>query len=180
MQLGLYNDAELRRIDERLACEDELVARAKRVSVPPAAVNGLLASIGSTPLSHAVRASELARRVGVDLADVLRAVEEPVPDDGEAVTSADLEIKYAGYFARERAAADRLRQLGAYRLDDVTEYLAMTSLSFEAREKLQRRQPATVAQAATIPGVSPADLQNLVLEVERRRATRRPVTTNAG
>lgn len=180
MQLGLYNDAELRRIDERLACEDELVARAERVSVPPAAVNGLLASIGSAPLSHAVRASELARRVGVDLADVLRAVEEPVPDDGEAVTSADLEIKYAGYFARERAAADRLRQLGAYRLDDVTEYLAMTSLSFEAREKLQRRQPATVAQAATIPGVSPADLQNLVLEVERRRATRRPVTTNAG
>jgi tRNA uridine 5-carboxymethylaminomethyl modification enzyme len=175
-QLGLYNDAELRRIDERLSCEEELIARAEQVSVPPEVVQPVLAAAGSTPLRHAVRASELARRVGVGLADVLRAAGERIPDDEEAAISADLEIKYAGYFARERAAAERLRLLGSYQLGNNTEYLAMTSLSTESREKLQRHQPATLAQAASIPGISPADLQNLVLEMERRRAVLRPAT----
>lgn len=176
-EVGLFGADERRRIEERLAREDELIVRADRVSVPPAAVANLLAAAGSAPLAHAVRASELARRVGVGLGDVLRAAGEAVTDDAEALTSADLEIKYAGYFARERAAAERLRQLGAYRLDDNAEYVTMTSLSFESREKLQRQQPATLAQAASIPGVSPSDLQNLVLEMERRRTGRRPAAT---
>ena len=67
-------------------------------------------------------------------------------------------------------AAARLQRMGEVPLPEDAVYLEMRSLSVEARQKLAARRPATLAQAASIPGVSPADLQNLVLEVERRRS----------
>lgn len=85
----------------------------------------------------------------------------------EAVITADLELKYAGYLARERVAAARLKQLGGFALPAEAPYTAMRTVSVEARQKLAQRRPDTLAQAASIPGISPADLQNLVLEVER-------------
>jgi tRNA uridine 5-carboxymethylaminomethyl modification enzyme len=85
------------------------------------------------------------------------------------VLSADLELKYAGYLARERVAAERLRRLADLALPESAPYREMRTLSVEARQKLADRRPATLAQAASVPGVSPADLQNLVLEMERWR-----------
>jgi tRNA uridine 5-carboxymethylaminomethyl modification enzyme len=89
--------------------------------------------------------------------------------DSEALVTADLEIKYAGYFERERVQADRMRRMGDFSLDPDLEYGAMRSLSFEARQKLSALRPHSLAQASRIPGVSPSDLQNLVIEIERRR-----------
>ena len=89
--------------------------------------------------------------------------------DPEALVTADLEIKYAGYFARERIQADRMRRMGDFSLDPDLEYGEMHSLSLEARQKLARLKPISLAQASRIPGVSPSDLQNLVFEIERRR-----------
>jgi tRNA uridine 5-carboxymethylaminomethyl modification enzyme len=87
----------------------------------------------------------------------------------DALVTAELEIKYAGYFARERVQADKLRRLGELPLPADLDYGSLLSLSFEARQKLTARRPATLAQAAGIPGVSPSDLQNLTVELERRR-----------
>ena len=89
--------------------------------------------------------------------------------DREAIVTAELELKYAGYFAREREQAEKLRQLGEVRLDATTPYLEFLSLSVEARQKLSALMPATMAQAAGIPGVNPVDLQNLIIELEKRR-----------
>jgi tRNA uridine 5-carboxymethylaminomethyl modification enzyme len=89
--------------------------------------------------------------------------------DDEALVTADLEIKYAGYFERERVQADRMRRMGDFALDADLEYEEMRSLSFEARQKLANLRPRSLAQASRIPGVSPSDLQNLVIEIERRR-----------
>jgi tRNA uridine 5-carboxymethylaminomethyl modification enzyme len=83
--------------------------------------------------------------------------------------SAELELKYEGYFERERVQADKLRRMGAFALDPALPYAEMRSLSFEARQKLAAIRPITLAQAASIPGVSPTDLQNLVIEIEKRR-----------
>jgi tRNA uridine 5-carboxymethylaminomethyl modification enzyme len=80
-----------------------------------------------------------------------------------------LELKYAGYFDRERTQADKLRRMGDFSLDPAFPYDELLSLSIEARQKLARLQPRTLAQAASIPGVSPTDLQNLVIEIEKRR-----------
>jgi tRNA uridine 5-carboxymethylaminomethyl modification enzyme len=83
--------------------------------------------------------------------------------------STELELKYAGYFERERAQADKLRRMGTFALDETLPYAELRSLSLEARQKLAALRPRTLAQAASIPGVSPTDLQNLVIEIEKRR-----------
>jgi tRNA uridine 5-carboxymethylaminomethyl modification enzyme len=87
------------------------------------------------------------------------------------VISTELELKYSGYFDRERAQADKLRRMGDFKLDVSLPYEQMLSLSLEARQKLSRLQPRTLAQAAGAPGVSPTDVQNLLIEIEKRRRT---------
>jgi tRNA uridine 5-carboxymethylaminomethyl modification enzyme len=87
------------------------------------------------------------------------------------VVTAELEIKYAGYFERERSQAERMRRMGAFSLAPGLPYSSMRSLSVEARQKLGAHRPLTLAQASRIPGVSPNDLQNLVLEIEKLRRT---------
>ncbi|HVZ49593.1 MAG TPA: tRNA uridine-5-carboxymethylaminomethyl(34) synthesis enzyme MnmG [Gemmatimonadaceae bacterium] len=172
--LGLYSDDERRLVDRRLAEEDALLRSLRDTRVEPACVADVLVAAGSGPLPHAMRAADVARRTGVSLRDVMCAAGIPAPRDREITTTVELEIKYAGYFARERASAERLRTMGTFALPEDAPYTLMTTLSTEARQKLHTRKPVTLAQAATIPGVSPADLQNLVLELERWRAHPRP------
>ena len=118
---------------------------------------------------HPVKIVEVARRQDVLLSDLFDAAGLDAPIDREALITADLEIKYAGYFARERIQAERMRRMGTFSLDPDLEYGEMRSLSFEARQKLNDLKPISLAQASRIPGVSPSDLQNLVIEIERRR-----------
>jgi tRNA uridine 5-carboxymethylaminomethyl modification enzyme len=89
--------------------------------------------------------------------------------EADALTTVELELKYAGYFERERVQADKLRRMSQLVLPDDLPYSDFLSLSTEARQKLSTRRPTTLAQAAGIPGVSPSDLQNLLIEIERRR-----------
>jgi tRNA uridine 5-carboxymethylaminomethyl modification enzyme len=169
LALGLYDDDEVRAIERRFAAEDRARELADRTSVSPAQAAPVLDAAGSAPLAHAVRIVEVARRQNVALVDLLcvAGVGADLPLD--AVTTAELEIKYAGYFERERVQADRMKRMGEFALAAELPYDVMRSLSFEARQKLASLRPRTLAQASRIPGVSPNDLQNLVLEVERRR-----------
>jgi tRNA uridine 5-carboxymethylaminomethyl modification enzyme len=129
----------------------------------------ILVNAGSAPLPHPVKIVEVARRQDVLLSALFDAVGIGAEIDVEALVTADLEIKYAGYFARERVQAERMRRMGDFALDPELDYGEMRSLSFEARQKLSRLKPISLAQASRIPGVSPSDLQNLVIEIERRR-----------
>jgi tRNA uridine 5-carboxymethylaminomethyl modification enzyme len=171
LALGFYDEREREQIAERLAAEDEARALAEATSMPPAVADPVLIAAGSTPLAHAVRIAELARRQGVALLDLFRAAGVGVALPVDAVVSTELELKYAGYFERERMQADKLRRMGDFPLDTALPYAEMLSLSLEARQKLSRLQPRTLAQAARAPGVSPTDLQNLVIEIEKRRRT---------
>jgi len=172
-QLGLYSEEESRVAAARLIAEDEALQLADRTSIRPGAANPLLTSVGSAEIPHSLKLVELAKRQGVELLALFAAagVGGALPTD--AVITAELQIKYAGYFERERIAAERLRRMGAFALELELPYGDMRSLSFEARQKLLAQRPRTLAQAASIPGVSPSDLQNLVLEVERWRRVAR-------
>jgi tRNA uridine 5-carboxymethylaminomethyl modification enzyme len=169
LALGVYDEQERATVDQRLAAEREARRLAESTSITPAQASGALAEARSTPLAHAVRVAELARRQGVALLDVFRAAGVGAELPRDAVVSTELELKYAGYFERERAQADKLRRMGGFVLDDALPYEAMRSLSVEARQKLAALRPRTLAQAASVPGVSPTDLQNLVIEIEKRR-----------
>ncbi|MEX2154780.1 MAG: tRNA uridine-5-carboxymethylaminomethyl(34) synthesis enzyme MnmG [Gemmatimonadaceae bacterium] len=165
---GLLNDVEVAVLDRRLASEQEILERARSTSISPESAAPILEAAGEPPLSHAVRVADVAKRPGVSLAELLAAIGSPVTDK-DAVLTAELELKYAGYFERERAQADRLRRLRDFSLPVELPYGDLRSLSTEARQKLGVLRPATLAQAASVPGVSASDLQNLVIEVERRR-----------
>jgi tRNA uridine 5-carboxymethylaminomethyl modification enzyme len=167
--LGIYQAGEREIVGARIEAVAEAHALAERTTVRPEQAGALLAAAGSAPLAQATRAAELARRQGVTLAAVFAAagVGRGLPRD--ALVTAELEIKYAGYFDRERLQADRMRQMGELSLDAGLPYAGMQSLTLEARQKLAAIRPATLAQASRIPGVSPSDLQNLVIEIERGR-----------
>ena len=171
MELGALTAGERTTAERRFADESRARDLAERVSVRPEQCAALLEQAGSAPLPHAMKIVDVAKRQGIALLDLLRAagVEDLPPVD--ATVTAELEIKYSGYFERERAQAERMRRMGSFMLGADIPYAEMRSLSNEARQKLSRLAPATLAQASRIPGVSPSDLQNLVLEVERRRAS---------
>jgi tRNA uridine 5-carboxymethylaminomethyl modification enzyme len=169
LELGLLGDAEEAGVVRRFEEEDEAGRLARSTSVAPADVAAVLDRAGSAPLAHAMKIVEVAKRQGVALAELFATAGVGATLGREALVTAELEIKYAGYFTRERDQADKLRRLGGFALNDELPYERMLSLSFEARQKLTALRPTTLAQAARIPGVSPTDLQNLVLEVEKRR-----------
>jgi tRNA uridine 5-carboxymethylaminomethyl modification enzyme len=166
-RIGLFDDRERQVVDERLASEDGALRQAAQTSITPELANPILLAAGSSLLPHPVKVEEVVRRHGVTLSSLFEAT--GVSGDRDAVQTAELELKYAGYFAREREQAARLRQLGDVRLEATIPYLEFQSLSVEARQKLAALTPATMAQAAGIPGVNPVDLQNLIIELEKRR-----------
>lgn len=113
--------------------------------------------------------AELARRPGVSLCSLLQAVGiDAEPQDCEW---AEIELKYQGYLAREKQAATRLAQLEDLALPPTLRYEDLSTLSYEAREKLRSQRPSSLGQASRIPGVSPSDLQSLVFEVLKARTS---------
>lgn len=167
--LALLRPSEAALLENRLASENHILNIAHTVSISPQQALPVLADAGSTPLPHAQRIAELVKRQGVSLVDLLSAVGVERRMDREVVTAVELELKYSGYFERERMQAAQLRSMGEFVLDESLPYHEMRSLSTEARQKLAIQRPLNVAQASRIPGISPTDLQNLVIEVTRRR-----------
>jgi tRNA uridine 5-carboxymethylaminomethyl modification enzyme len=165
---GLLTGHEASVLERRIAREQALLERASSTSISPEQAAPILRDVGETPLAHAVRIAEVAKRPGVSLARLLGAVGVAV-DDRNAALTAELELKYAGYFDRERAQADRLKRLREFEIPPELPYAELRSLSTEARQKLGALRPATLAAASSVPGVSASDLQNLLIEVERYR-----------
>ena len=112
------------------------------------------------------RVSELGKRPGSDLAALLWACGAEA-ENGSAEW-AGIELRYSGYIEREREMVSRMAELEGFVLPADVPYREIQTLSFEAREKLHAIRPTTLGQAGRIPGVSPSDLQNLVLEILKR------------
>jgi tRNA uridine 5-carboxymethylaminomethyl modification enzyme len=168
--LGLYSEEESSLVVRRLAEQREALRLATETSIGPIEADPILRAAGSAPLPHSVKIADVVRRQNVALADCFRAVGVGSTIGDDAVLTTDLEIRYAGYFERERVQAERLARMGDFSLDPQLPYPAMKSLSSEARQKLSAIRPANLAQAARVPGISPSDLQNLVIEVARRKS----------
>ncbi len=152
-RLGLLSAPELRNAYERLESEEAVLSLARETTITPARAAGPLAASG-TMLAAGERIAVVAKRPGVSLGALLEA---------------EIEIKYDGYLVREREAATRLAELASFALPPDLPYLELRSLATEARQKLNQVQPTSLAQAARVPGVSPSDLHNLVLEATRWR-----------
>jgi tRNA uridine 5-carboxymethylaminomethyl modification enzyme len=169
-EIGLYATDERAILETRRRETGRIHDLAAMTSVTPMQAEPLLFRARTAPIEHSVKIVELARRHGVSLVDLFTVAGIDEAFSPDSLLSADLEIRYAGYFERERLQADRLKLMGDFPLPGDFPYSDLNSLSYEARQKLAAIQPLTLAQASRIPGVSPSDIQNLVIEVERKRA----------
>jgi tRNA uridine 5-carboxymethylaminomethyl modification enzyme len=170
LALGLYDEHERQVVARRADDEMRVMRLAHETQARSAQVDAQLVAAGTAPLAQSVRVAELAKRQGASLGALFAATGVRDGLSRDALITVELELKYSGYFVKERFAADRLRRMGEYALPYDAPYERMLTLSMESRQKLAMRRPLSLAQAASVPGVSPADLQNLVLEIERSRS----------
>ncbi len=169
VELGLLRAAECAEVERRVRDEKGLLDDAMRAVIDADLANEVLRAVGQSGVTGRQRVADLVRRPHVPLRDLMyQAGSVEAHIDPDTWMSAEVEIKYAGYLERERNAARRLAEMASFRLPANIPYLELASLSTEARQKLDRVRPGSLAQAGRIPGVSPSDLQNLVLEVTRR------------
>lgn len=167
-RLGLLSDDERRTATARLEKEERILALARDTTITPEQAAAALAVTGGT-LAAPERVASVARRPHISLEVLLESVGVLDGADAEAITAVEIELKYEGYLARERDAASRLAELASFTLPLDLPYPMFASLSTESRQKLERIRPASLAQAARVPGVSPSDLHNLVMETIRWR-----------
>jgi tRNA uridine 5-carboxymethylaminomethyl modification enzyme len=177
-ELGLLTDDQRRVLDHRLEREEDAAEWAVRTLAPPELVNDYLDARGTSTIAEPTCLTNLVKRSEVSLMDLvgpeglLPGLDDvPEPD---ALAAIEMNIKYAGYVAKERARAERLHRQGEFKLPPDLPYLDLQSLCLEARQKLDRIRPRTLAQAARIPGVAPSDLQNLMMEVRKAQRTDQP------
>ncbi len=166
--LGLLTASELRVGEARLGEEERLLVAARETTITPAQAAGALAPT-ETKLVEPERVASVVKRPGASLGALLSAAGAEPRVEADVVRSAEIELKYEGYLVREREAARRLAELASFALPGDLPYLELVSLATEARQKLDVVRPTSLAQAARIPGVSPSDLHNLVVESARWR-----------
>ncbi|HEU4801060.1 MAG TPA: FAD-dependent oxidoreductase, partial [Gemmatimonadales bacterium] len=170
-RLGLLTDDERRAAETRLEAEDRRLAVSRETRVSVETANRLLESKGEAPVSEPPLVAELATRPTISLTEAFSTADpsaSSTPSSTSSVDWAEIELKYAGYLAREQSAANRLNRLEELPLSGSMDYAELTAISFEARQKLDRIRPTTLGQAGRIPGVSPADLQILAGEALKR------------
>ena len=142
--------------------------------VKAAKINPFLESVGTTPLAGGTRIFDLINRPQLSLASLSSEIKEfkklldsITEEKEETMEAAEIEMKYHGYIARERALADKMQRLEDIRIANHFNYEKITQLSTEARQKLSTIKPETLAQASRIPGVSPSDISVLLVLLGR-------------
>lgn len=168
-RIGLVSDERWEAYSDSERRISELSAFLQEMTVAPDEINGYLSSVGESPIVQRRKASELLLRTGVlleGMADALPELSRFMEEIGavkEDVRAVEIGVKYAGYIERERMVAEKMKRLEGIRIPAGFDFEALGSLSIEARQKLARIRPLTIAQASRIPGVSPADINVLLV-----------------
>lgn len=172
--IGLANRERMDLLEKKEEEISKIVDFANNFSVKADRINPFLEQIGTAPLRHGVKLHDLLTRPHIDLAlmaqeiSPLKSLLENLGERREEIIeSADIRIKYSGYIKREQIMADKISRLEDIRIKDKFNYSEIQSLSTEARQKLTKINPETIAQASRIPGVSPNDISVLLVLLGR-------------
>ena len=146
----------------------------KNASVKPKDVNGKLEALGTTPLREGTKLIDLIARPQINLQNLSEIAPElkvvldaPANRKEEIAEAAEIKMKYKGYIERERMIADKMHRLEDIKIKGRFKYAEMQQLSTEARQKLEKINPDTLAQASRIPGVSPSDINVMLVLLGR-------------
>lgn len=174
-RLGLATEERYQVMLKKREKRDEIVDFVRNFSVRTAIINPRIHELGIEPLKQGLKLRDLVLRPQLDIAKLSKVI-TPLAEliDGidaerrdEIVEAAEILIKYEGYIERERVIADKISRLESIRIRGKFDYSSIHALSTEARQKLQRIDPETVAQASRIPGISPSDINILLLLLGR-------------
>ena len=174
-RLGLATEDRYQVMLKKREKRDEIVDFVRNFSVRTAIINPRIHELGIEPLKQGLKLRDLVLRPQLDIAKLSKVI-TPLAEliDGidaerrdEIVEAAEILIKYEGYIDRERVIADKISRLESIRIRGKFDYSSIHALSTEARQKLQRIDPETVAQASRIPGISPSDINILLLLLGR-------------
>lgn len=174
-RLGLAKQDRYDLLQEKKASRDAIISFASDFSVKPQYINSGLETIGTTPLIHGCKLIDLILRPQITLENLSAFVPAfrseldkiPVSRKEEIMEAAEILIKYSGYIKREQIIAEKINRLENINIKGRFDYNSIQSLSTEARQKLTRIDPDTIAQASRIPGISPSDINILLVLLGR-------------
>ena len=169
-KMGLADETRLKNVEHKIAASNELEEYLKSTSLKPGIINPILASIDSSAVDQAYRASQILTRPNITL-DKLSEIDfirdKTVEFSEEVKEQAEINIKYKGYIEKEKENVAKLNRLETIKIPGDFDYSKIGSLSSEAKQKLSKVQPKTIAQAARISGVSPSDINVLLIYLGR-------------
>ncbi|WP_137904551.1 tRNA uridine-5-carboxymethylaminomethyl(34) synthesis enzyme MnmG [Chryseobacterium sp. 2VB] len=169
-QLGLAKEERLRRIEVKVSESQSLEEFLRETSLKPGVINPVLESIESSPVDQAYRAAQILTRPNMTLKkldeiDFIKEVSTQYND--EVREQAEINIKYKGYIEKEKENVAKLNRLENIKIPEDFDYTKLSSLSAEAKQKMSNVRPKTIAQAGRISGVSPADINVLLVYLGR-------------
>jgi tRNA uridine 5-carboxymethylaminomethyl modification enzyme len=171
-ELGLASEKRLKRMEEKHEQAEKFVQFFRDTSVKPEEINPVLESNNSATVNQSGKLFKIFARPNISMDDVRKidSVESFIQDnnlDVEVIEQAEIQVKYSGYIAKEKLNADKLTRLEYVKIPENFDYSQIKSMSFEAREKLKKIQPTSIAQASRISGVSPNDISVLLVYLGR-------------
>ncbi len=169
-ELGLAKEDRLKRVHEKIEKSNELEHFLRETSLKPGVINPILNSIESSPVDQAFRAAQILTRPNMNLhkleeIDFIKEVTQQYEE--EIKEQAEINIKYKGYIEKEKENVAKLNRLETIKIPEDFDFTKISSLSSEAKQKLTKVQPKTIAQAGRISGVSPADINVLLVYLGR-------------
>ena len=173
-QIGLVKQDRYDALCRKREAVQSIIDYAKKFSIKAALINDALVKLGTAPLTHGCKLIDLIIRPQITIESIaehvppFKAVLDKITDrKEEIIEAAEVLIKYQGYIDRERMIADKIHRLESIRIKGRFDYNSLNSLSTEARQKLIKIDPETLAQASRIPGISPSDINVLLVLLGR-------------
>ncbi|MEK6581080.1 MAG: tRNA uridine-5-carboxymethylaminomethyl(34) synthesis enzyme MnmG [Nitrospirota bacterium] len=166
---GLINDTQFKKFEEKRRLIDEEIARLKKTRLKPSRINGELAALNASPVSEDINLENLLKRPEVKYAFIKKfspSEKSLSPDIEEQV---EIQTKYNGYIIRQMELAEKLKKIEKKGIPEGFDYKSVNGLSTEILEKLQKVMPANMGQASRIPGITPAALSLLLINIEKKK-----------
>ena len=169
-KIGLASEERLENVHQKIAQSNELETILKETSLKPGMINPVLQSIDSASVDQAYRAAQILTRpnMTLDKLEDIDIIKNQISKFNQEVREqAEINIKYKGYIEKERENVSKLNRLETIKISEDFDYSNINSLSSEAKQKLQKVKPISIAQAARISGVTPADINVLLIFLGR-------------
>jgi len=172
--IGLAGEDRMKKLDKKLKQKKKLIKNLKEYSIEPSIINNFLKSKDTSIIKQKIKLIDLVSRPEIKLNELLEYLKMKVGEkiidnikERDCVEISEIEIKYSGYIIREASIAQKIRRLEDITIDNKIDYDKIQAISTEAKQKLKRIRPFTIGQASRISGVSPSDINIILLYMGR-------------